>query len=87
MGQIMGARAQTFKGKLIGGKASSELIIRSESVANSNEAAKMILNFTDINNMSGGCMGMCAEVMPWKLEVQKNVTGTDTFVTVWTHSI
>ena len=43
MGQIMGARAQTFKAKLSGGKANSELIVRSESVAQSNEAAKMVI--------------------------------------------
>ena len=35
--------------------------------------------------MSGGCMGICQDRTSYKFEVQKNVTGTDTFVTVFTH--
>ena len=45
----------------------------------------MQFNLSGINNMSGGCMGMCQESPPYQLEIQKNVTGTDNFVTVWTY--
>ena len=43
--------------------------MRSESVPSSSEAAKMQINLQNVNNMGGGCMGMCSERTAYKLEI------------------
>lgn len=59
--------------------------MRSEAVADSNEAAKMQFKLANINNKTGGCIGMCGEPTIYRLEIQKQVVGTQQFVTVWTY--
>ena len=82
----MGAKAQMFKCSLAGNRSGkAELIVRSEAVSQSNEAAKMEFTMRNLKPMAGGCMGMCNERTGYRLEIQKNVKGTDTFTTCWTH--
>mmetsp|Transcript_6824 Transcript_6824/g.8126 ORF Transcript_6824/g.8126 Transcript_6824/m.8126 type:complete len:99 (-) Transcript_6824:879-1175(-) len=45
----------------------------------------MKMRLQNIINKEGGCMGMCSEVGRYKLEIQKQVPGADSFATIYTH--
>jgi len=83
MGKIMGARAQMFTADLVHNGASNrgQIIVRSEAIAQSNEAIRMDIRLQNVNNVTRGCMGMCDEQHSYYLEVQRNVPNTDNFVT------
>jgi len=86
LGQIMGAKSQIFTTSLTGNRSGKATVtVRSESVSQSNEAAKMAFRIRGLKPMAGGCLGMCNERTGYRLEILKNVKGTDTFTTCWTH--
>lgn len=63
----MGAKGQVFTGNLTSGnagdtKSRGQIIVRAESVQESNLAAKFQMRWSNINNESSGCMGMCPEI-------------------------
>lgn len=86
MGQLMGARAQTWTGNLShkGQANRGQVIVRTEAVKESNEWASFEVRADDVNNVGGGCLGMCGEPMRYKLEIQKQAPGSDNYVTSWT---
>jgi len=45
-------------------------------------AAKFNLTLRNIDNIGGGCMGMCQENVKYRLEIQKKIEGRDDFVRV-----
>jgi len=87
MGKIMGARAQMFTADLThnGSGNRGQIIIRSQAIQQSNEAVKMEIRLQNVNNVTGGCAGMCSEPQNYHLQIQKNVPGTDNFVTCFRH--
>ena len=88
MGQIMGARAQMYQANLThhGNANRGQIIVRSEAVQQSNEAVKIALQIQNANNVAGGCMGMCAEPVNYRLQIQKQVGDSDNFAACYTHS-
>jgi len=42
------------------------------------------MRLQNVNNLSGGCMGMCLEPAPFVIEIQKPVPGSNNFATVVT---
>ena len=42
------------------------------------------MNVRSLNNIGGGCMGMCQETFGYRMAAQKMVPGTNNFATVWT---
>jgi len=71
MGKIMGAKAQMFTGDLVHNGAGNrgQIIVRSEAIAQSNEAIRMDIRLQNVNNVTPGCMGMCNEVVNYCLEI------------------
>ena len=87
MGQLMGAKQQTFQSELThDGEASGrgQIIVRTQAIQSSYEIIKWRLNWRGIKNKVGGCLGMCPERIDWQCRIQKEVPGTDKFVTVVT---
>ena len=83
MGQLMGARAQTWTGTISHkGSNGGQIIVRAESIVESNEWLKADISMRNVNNMGGGCMGMCAERIRYRVEIQKLVPGTGNYATV-----
>lgn len=85
MGSLMGARAQMFTGTLTdkhGNGNRGQIIVRTEAIQESNEAIAFSLSMREVNNMGGGCMGMCDEQFPWQVEVQKEVPQSQQYVNV-----
>ena len=83
MGALMGAAKQTWTKDLMqGGQGNrGQIIVRTQAVQQSNECAKFNVRVTNANNVAGGCMGMCAERAHFICEIQKEVPGTNNFVT------
>ena len=50
-------------------------------MAQSNEVMKFTCRGQGVNNMTGGCMGMCQERSEYSIEIMREVPGTDNFVT------
>jgi hypothetical protein len=80
MGQVMGARQQTFQSDLTleGQKKSrGKIIVRGEGLENSNHVIKMQISCEEIGNVQGGCLGMCSQIAPVRYEIQRgNPQGT-----------
>ncbi len=47
----------------------------------------MILDFNDVNNQDGGCVGMCPENFLYTWKIQKQVPGTSNFVNCYEKAI
>ena len=65
LGNIMGAKYQTFQGDLrvpSDKKSRGLIIIRAEGIQASNSVVQMQLACEDIRNIAGGCFGMCDEI-------------------------
>lgn len=83
MGDLMGARSQVYQANLShkGNANCGQIVVRTEAVAQSNTAVKFGLRVQSVNNVGGGCMGMCAEPFPYYVQISKEVAGSDAFVT------
>ena len=85
MGKLMGAKQQTWTANLAYRGDSTkrgQIIVRTQAVQQSNEVAKWTLRWQNLNNLSGGCIGMCQERSYYRCEILKEVPGTDNFVVV-----
>ena len=80
LGTIMGSKQQTFSGEL---KIPSEkksrgmVIVRAEGLNASNTSIKFQIACEQINNITGGCLGMCGEIAPVRYEICRG-SGTST---------
>jgi len=85
MGDIMGARGQCLAKDLKRTASDTDkrgqIIVRGEGVQESNLAVNMKLDWANLNNVAGGCMGMCPETMSTKIKIERNVGGT--YKKVW----
>ena len=78
MGKLMGARNQMWTEDLEHkGAKRGKIIVRTQTI--NSEGANMIaegsIEWRNINNMGGGCAGMCQEPMPYFFEIEKQVPG------------
>jgi len=46
--------------------------------------AEFSMRLQNVNNLSGGCLGMCLEPAPFVIEIQRAVPGPYNFATVFT---
>ena len=79
LGALMGARNQLFMDRLSRNgseKKNGVLIVRVEAVAESNMAAKFQLKWTNVNNTTRGCFGMCQGKRLYRFTIQRLVPGT-----------
>ena len=62
MGSLMGAPRQTWTADLKhNGKAKrGQIIVRTQAIEETNMVAKWNLRWTQVQNVGGGCLGMCA---------------------------
>ena len=59
-----------------------QIIIRAESVNESNHAVIFQIAAVGIRNKGGGCMGMCTETLPVRYEIQREIgNGSGHFAT------
>ena len=71
MGTLMGSRAQVWTGELTyqGHSNRGQIIVRAETIKASNEVAEFSMRMQGVNNINGGCMGMCEEPIPFSIEI------------------
>ena len=77
MGSLMGAVRQTYTANLThnGNAGRGQLIVRTQAIEHSNFVAKWSLNWRNVRNMTGGCMGMCEERGLYRCTIMKEVPG------------
>jgi len=77
MGTLVGAPRQTWTGNLIynGSANRGQIIVRTQSVAQSNLISKFSLSWQNVNNVAGGCMGMCSSRQFYRCQIMKEVPG------------
>ena len=79
----MGARSQLFMDRLSRNgseKKNGILIVRVEAVAESNIAAKFQLKWSNVNNVTKGCLGMCRAENQYRFTIERLVTGTKNYI-------
>lgn len=87
VGNIMGARAQTFATELLHkGKAAKrgQIIVRAESIAESNTFANLTIAMESVPNNAGGCLGFCRSIVPVHYEIVRSSAGN---ATVFNHVV
>ena len=57
-------------------KKNGIVIVRVEAVAESNLAAKFQLKWSNVNNMTSGCFGMCQAKKQYRFTIERQVFGT-----------
>ena len=82
LGKILGAKGQAHKGKLSfnGSDDRGKVQVRAEVQNAKDEFAKWRLRWTDIKNLSAGCLGFCRKPVSYRCEIMKDVSGTGKFV-------
>ena len=72
MGSLMGAKNQVWTSNLQFGndaKSRGQIIVRAESVQESALTAVFQMKWSNINNQTTGCLGMCPEIQPVRFEI------------------
>ena len=71
MGTLMGSRAQVWTGNLVYHNQANrgQIIVRAEAIQASNMVAEFSMRMQGVNNLSGGCMGMCKEPAQFTIEI------------------
>jgi|Transcript_47183 Ca2+-dependent lipid-binding protein len=79
MGKLMGAPRQVWTESLSKkGQQRGQIIVKTQTVNNqSNLVASFVANWRNVENMGGGCMGMCLERMPYRCNIMKQVPNDD----------
>jgi hypothetical protein len=50
-------------------KSRGMIIVRAEGLQQSNQTIKFLIACDQINNVTGGCMGMCGEISPVRYDI------------------
>ena len=85
MGALMGARKQVWMDRLVrdgSEKRNGIIIVRVEPVAESHMAAKFKLKWSNVNNVTTGCLGMCQSRKMYRFTIERQIAGTKQFATV-----
>ena len=76
MGAIMHARKHTFMDKLAfegSEKKIGMIIVRAEEIHQTNLTAKFQLEWLNVNNTAGGCLGMCGRRVKYRYTIERLV--------------
>lgn len=85
MGALMGAKAQTLSAELQykGKKNRGTIIVRAEAVQTSNACAEFAYKWQNLNNLSGGFIGIGKKRMRVRFEIGREIPGTDKFAEIF----
>lgn len=81
----MGSKSQMYQGNLtVPGKNEfrGNLIVRAEGMKETNEIAHFQMKWDEVNNKTGGCLGMCRSEQPVFFRISR-VLGDGNFAQVW----
>ena len=82
LGQLLGAGSETWNGILQKkGTSGGEIIVRSEAIRQSIDWLRMDITMNNLNNIDPVCMGLCPERLKYRVEIQRFIQETQSWVT------
>lgn len=83
LNEIIGSPGMKWTGPItLNGEDAGSIILSCETVQESSEVLKLNAMIKNVNNTKTSCLGMCSDIVRWKLEVRRVQPGTDRFITV-----
>ena len=85
LGSILHSKNQTFMDRLQfqgSEKKIGQIIVRAEPVEETNMAATFKLEWSNVNNIGGGCIGMCGRRQSYRYTIERKIPNTERFVIV-----